>query len=925
MEGRVLGPISADVPGRTGVSGGTMAAALFGLLVTSRNRRCTKGEIAMYLWPGMAYSEQLVCWVVSDLRKRLGSEIVPRVKSGICEIRVPDESVDYLRFRSDVCQAASLGPAERFARLSKALAEWRDEEPLRDVPGPEFAKRRSELQAERMRAICEQLDAAWHAQEDKWLHEETDKLYRRVHEIESIFPEIETIFNFYLLSWGLELRPNVLKSRIEKWKKRFGLPGRDLQKTIDRVLRTPSRMHETNTLVPVPDQLPLPGREARGRGEEVIALEKDIRKRQRSASGAVVVISGMAGVGKSTVAYRVAARVKALFPDGVLFANLQGFADAAIEPTEPERVLDRFLSDLQVPYREIGVEGKSAELRSVLAHRSVLLVLDDVASAEQVRPLLPGAGASAAIITSRNMLSGLRASLDIHVEKIEPLENEASIEILEEAIPDDARGKYRNELADLVQLCDGLPLALTVIACRLDGGRPRHTIPALVRELNRDQQKLDALDLPKNEASVRLALDYSVRKLSSDARRLLWQLAVHPGPTIGWEAVIDLGQAGGGIRADHAVEELVAANLVGFSSERYHLHDLVRNYARYHVTSEGDGSAENLEAETLRLTLEYQLHNARACDRLLDHERRLPIGEPDGITVTEPEDLEQAMAILDDEYDTMLSGIQLAIDRGLAHYIWLLPMVLVTYQWKRYHLADALRGLQRAVDAVDSAESVVSPTDLAMLYRMLAGTHWRREEFDSAAGRLRRAIRLSEQDAGEAGRLSLARSQHALAITLRKQGNGADAEEHHWRALRLYRELSDPVGEAASLNGIGTLYYDRGEYGEALRFCTEARCIAEETDDWDNRADVLYTLAKIHTSRAERNEALVLFREAWEIYRELDDRPSEVKCLGFYADVLVTAGHSGEAVEALERILVLRDQMGDQDVQDIRNRLEGLR
>ena len=223
------------------------------------------------------------------------------------------------------------------------------------------------------------------------------------------------------------------------------------------------------------------------------------------------------------------------------------------------------------------------------------------------------------------------------------------------------------------------------------------------------------------------------------------------------------------------------------------------------------------------------------------------------------------------------------------------------------------------------AETAASPLDCAMVYRMLAGTQWRQGKFGLAASHLRRAIHLSEQDDSSAGLLSLARSLHALAITLRKQGGGVEAEEHHRRALELYRELSEPIGEAATLNGLGTLHYDRGEYEDALRDCSEALCVVEKTPDRSGLADVLYTLGKIRHSRSELDQALGLYQHAGEIYRALDHWANEDKVLCLYADVLVATGRSREAVEALERVLVLRERMGGSGVREARDRLEGLR
>ncbi len=915
MDGHVLGPVSVEAASGQRAAGTTKVAALFALLVTSEGCRCSRKEIAEVLWEGEDGVGERVDWVVRELRKRLGKEIVPHGgKSGFCTLRPPPGSVDYLRFLEGWRRAAQLPLPERFEPLRTALDEWVDDEPLRGLLESGFQVRRERMRRERIGAVCDLLNAAWRSGEWKWLREESEKWYARL-------PKHPRIFQYYLLGHGQEMPDRKRERIIGQWTRRSGRPDVDLQDVINRLRGDPPRSGGS-VLLPIPDQLPADGRRPIGQEDLVRTLIDVVCEEQDAGRTALILLSGMAGVGKSTVAHHLAWRVKNRFPDGALYAELNGFTDGEVRPAESEQVLDGFLAALP-PYSTVtGPQGKSAALRSALAHRSLLVVLDDAFSAKQVLPLLPGAGTCAVIITSRGELGGLCSKKEVHFRKVELLSDEDALEVLQEKVAEKDRSKYAQAFADLVPLCGNLPLALTVVARRLEH-RPLHTITDLVREMKKERARLDELHYPEHEMSVRVALNCSVRVLSEEARLLLWQLAIHPGPSVAWDAVMDIGAVSEGMRADRVLGELVAANLVEFQSDdRYRLHDLVRAFARHYMHPATIRDAADVEQETVRQVLEHQLQYVRACDRVLDRQRTLPIGEPDRVTVTEPADPEQAMEMLDTEYETIRRGIALAVSQRIERYMWLLPMAMVTYRWRRHRLADALTDLRSAAEI---AETAASPVDCAMVYRMLAGTQWRQAEFDRAASYLRRAVLLSRQDDSESGRLSLACSLYTLGITLRKQGEGTTAEEHLRQALHLYREAPDPVGEAAALNGIGALHYDRGEYGEALHWCADALRAVERTEDHSGRADVLFTLAKVRLARLEREEAISLYRQACDIYREQEYWPDEDKVRRLFADVLVSAGRTQEAVAELERVLVLRERMEGTDVQEIRELLEGLR
>ncbi|MFE3070587.1 tetratricopeptide repeat protein [Streptomyces sp. NPDC059247] len=913
----MLGPIGVEVEGRRSDLGTKMVAALFALLVTSSELTCDRGEIAAVLWPEESDAKVLkgrVEWVVGELRKLLGSQFLPHAgRSKRCVLRLPLESVDYLRFLERRRQAEGLPSMERIDLLRAALDEWADDEPLKGLEMPGFKLRRERMWRERADTVCELLDAAWKAREEKFLREESEKWH-------VLFPGDPKIFAYYLIAHDPKRPDENLERTVARWLDRNNSSDDFLFSVIERLYGRTPRVGRSG-LLSVPDQLPPEKRFPVGRGKLLDELTGLVDEAQAAGQLLIILLSGMAGVGKSTLALHLAHRLRERFSGGTLYGELNGHTDGA-SPTDPEQLLDGFLAALP-PYSTVtDIDRKTAELRSVLAHRSTLLFLDNALNSKQVDPLLPGTGSSVVIVTSRNELESLSSCGGrVYSRRVELLRDEDALEVLQENVAEGDRSKHSFLFRELVGLCGNLPLALSIVARRLRY-HGVYALPTLVRQMKEEKKKLEYLDLPEAEWSIRVALNCSVRDLSAEARLLLWQLAVHPGPNLSLEALMDIGSAVAGLCTDQALWELMRANLVERQSDRYRLHDLVRTFARHHLELDASEDLEGLEEATLRQVLEHQLQNVWACDRVLDSQRELPIGEVDGVTVIDPEGPKQVMDRMDKEYNTTQRCLELANHRMKDRYSWLLPMALVTYQWRRHRLQDSDTGLSHAAKVVERMK--VAHVDRAMVYRMRAGTQWRLGNYDLAANNLARAVRLSKQDDSESGRLSLARSLYALGITRRKLDDATAAEEHLKQALELYRELREPVGEAAALNAIGALHLDGGEYGEALHWCAGALQVVERTVDHSGRADVLFTLAKVRLARTEREEAIPLYEQACGIYQSQECWTDEDKTRRLFAGVLVSAGRIPEAVEELERVLVLREQM-EADTKEVRDILETLR
>ncbi|MFI5985623.1 tetratricopeptide repeat protein [Streptomyces sp. NPDC051555] len=914
MEAFVLGPISVMKAGQRIISGTSQMAALFALLATSPGLTADYGEIRHAVWPGRAAQDSTIRQAVRALRLKLDGRVISPRKHAY-SILLDTGELDLLRFQDYHAQGMSEAGADRLKLLALALAEFHPDGPLHGLGGTAFEVRKSELRGLQKQTSLARLKAARDMGELAEVQRDCDDLLRR-------YPGWHEVFLIQLDTAQPKLSERL--DRIAHWTARHGQPTAPHEREMLAELkkRRPAGPAVRGAR-PVLQQLPAAGGPLYGRDSVLGPIAAAVLEDRRRRCLSVVEISGMAGAGKSAVALHLAARIAGAYPDGALHADLLGFAEDT-DPLPPEQLLDRFLAQLKIRTRATTPEEKTAAFRTALSGRSVLLVLDNAATAHQVAPLLPGDGTCAVIVTTRRAGICTSAAPGAHRLSLGPLAPAASQELLRRGLSPAAHERIAHQLPEIADLCDHLPLALTLVAALL-GKRPPHAIAFLIAQLTTERTRLEAMEPHDPARSVRAALQSSVAGLSPEAALLLWQTAIHPGPVISWCALMDLAQAGPLADAARAIDELVDLHLlerVCDASEHYRMHDLVRVYGRHYAAQHIPGTSQDLAERTLQRSLEYALQQVSTCDRILDPTRWLPVGGPGDTTVMLPSGEDAAMRLLDTEYQTLLSMVDLAVSAGSKRHMWLLPMALITYQWRRGFHFEAHRNLEHACSA---ASDIASPADLAMVHRMLASSLPGPSGYERAAAHLRKAVELSVQHDDGTGSMSLAWSLHALATLCRRQGDPAGAREHSERALAIFRAAQQAEGEAAVLNGLGTLAHDRGEHDLALGLCNAALRIFRHGADRNATANALTTLAKIHLSRAEGPLALSLYEQALEIYRELDYRPNEAKFLRPYAAALLSGGHTTRAVAALERAAQLLEALGGEGVDEVLAELASLR
>ena len=591
----VLGPLEVFRDGQgISVGAGKLRAFLAALLVRA-NQPVSMDELAVCLWDEHVPRGARGTLQVHALRLRrvLGDDRgakVLRTRSDGYSIEVSPEQLDLLRFRQLRAEARN---AQRdgdlnaeAALLGRAIDLWRGRS-LSDIPSDSLQRevvpqleedkllvleRRLdiELQLGRWREVVSELvqltkDHPWH--ERFW-----EQLIIALHRSERVADALDTcrtVLRRFREELGVEPSERLLLLQRDILAG-TATDGTGSASTGRPALAEPRRLAMISQLPPA-----VPGFVERRETTDLVVKAGATS----DTTVPILTVGGMPGVGKTALALHAARQLSAQYPDGQLYMNLQGFSTAP--PLSPAEALERFLQSLGVPPDHIpaDVEGRAARYRAELAGRRVLVVLDNAANPDQVRPLLPGHPGTAALVTSRMDLRGLTATHGANRVLLDVLAPDQSVELLANLVGPKRVAAEPGALAELAELCEHLPLALRIAGANL-AADPHGRVAEHVHNL-RGRDRLAQLAVEGDDlATVSVVLDLSYRRLSPPDQQLLRALGDSPAPEFTVPAAASLsGLAPAQVR--RALSRLVAASLLQQpATGRYRLHKLVWEFAR---------------------------------------------------------------------------------------------------------------------------------------------------------------------------------------------------------------------------------------------------------------------------------------------------------------------------------------------------------
>ncbi|MBI1299198.1 tetratricopeptide repeat protein [bacterium] len=578
----------------------------------------------------------------------------------------------------------------------------------------------------------------------------------------------------------------------------------------------------------------------------------------------VVAITGMGGIGKSTLAARFAHDHRQTFPDGVLWGNPAVSDTAAI--------LDSWAQAFGYDFSRLhDLESKAAAVRDLLSERSLLLVIDNVLSAESVLPLLPATSSCRVILTTRNQ--EVAHALHAQIVALSPLAMAHSHELLRHIVGPTRVDEEDEAAAVICTLLDHLPLAVEIAGQRLRA-RPERRLADFADRLRSVQATLSELRI--SDRAVRTSFEASWQALDDTLRQSFAQLALfaaRPFTASDVTAVCALDR----YDAEETVFSLVALSLLGSVGEgRYRLHPLLADFAREKLTA-----TPTTDTARLRFARHFAQIAADAAT----------------LTVHAP------------EWEHIAAGIESAHELGERDLVFAYADALLE-PWRRQgHFTQARQGLSLAVDAARAGHD---PRGTARYLHEWAFFCLEQDDYPSAAPLLTEAVAIFSA-LGEAK--DLADTQLLQARSAVELDEYPRAETILRTCWAVYSGTDDGRGLARTLHWQGRLYYLQGNYSEAKQLQEQARALSEALGEHKYTIETLRHLADTAIEAKDYKEASFLCQEALAQAQSIGDQSEQAAIAYLLAVIADIEGRFDLALGYAEQALAQFERIGDRGYQ----------
>ncbi|MEU5808695.1 BTAD domain-containing putative transcriptional regulator [Streptomyces sp. NPDC047718] len=702
----LLGPLRVEADGIQQEVTGPKVRLLLAVLLLSANRALTVDRLLDLLWeqePPRTANSALHNHA-ARLRQALGADGACRLRSTasgyVLTVRPGELDTEEFTVGAERAQRAWLRRdwPTAAAEAEAALALWRGE-PFADVlllaDSPEGVR----LRELRLQLLEWRFDACLHLGRHQNVIAELTSLVAE-------HPTREWLHRQLMLALHATARTaealDVYHSLRRTLAEELGVdPGKGVRDAYQKILETePTSSAAAPAPSSAPFQLPYVSSDFIGRYRELELLTTALRAieptqpRVSRIASPLVVISGMGGIGKTALAVRAAHQMREQYPDGQLFADMQGFGSAT--PRNPHDLLARFLTDLGISAANLPehTDDRAALYRAALAERRVLILLDNARDNAQITPLIPGTGQSVAIVTSRRTLASRTDALRI---PLPPLGEEGR-ELLALLCGRERIAAEPESANRILTACGGLPLALRIAGARI-ASRPAWPLQTLARRLTEARELPYALAVDDLAVSDAFAMSYhaltgSTRQNEVAAGRAFRLLGLWPAHPLSLEAAAALLD----LSLDHttdALDILIDSHLLQSpAANAYRFHDLICGYVRELVRRAEP--EEERAAATLRLLTWYAAAVHRA-ESLCRPQTAAPASAATTAPLPALRTAEDALAWLDREMPAIKEVVRRAAGSSRPHLAWEVAAMLTGHgdscrwdgQWTEI-VADAL-------------------------------------------------------------------------------------------------------------------------------------------------------------------------------------------------------------------------------------------
>jgi DNA-binding SARP family transcriptional activator len=945
MEFRALGPIELWAAGQPHDLGPARARGVLAILLLTPRTIVPADVLIDRLWdtdPPPKARESLQVYIArlrGALRQAVGDDVQLIGRARGYQLDVDPESVDLHQFRRLRRQADALAGSGDYEHAARLLREadglWRGEA-LAGVRGDWVGRMRDSLQEERRAAVLERVECELELGRHADLVGELQQLLTQ-------YPLDETLTAHQMAALYWTGRPaDALRlyreTRRQLVDEQGAEPGALLAGMHQRILaRDPDLAVRPADARPgraaAPDTLPPGPADFVGRGAELALLTAEHGDGPR-----VAVLEGMPGVGKTALAVHAARLAADQYPDGMLHLSLHS-REPGHPWLEPAEALYQLLRMLSVPATHIpdAIGERAALWRAQLSRRRAVVVLDDVARLDQIRPLMPTAGRCLIMITTRRRLPELEGARTL---TLDVLSVEDSVSLFQRIAGPD-RAADAGQVATAVRLCGRLPLAIQLTAGRMTGDSPAG-LALLIDELSHTPGQLGGTAAASPE--IMAAFDLTYRSLEPDHQRFFRRLGVSPCADISLYAAAALG--GGTLaEAEKALITLLDYHLLTRApGGQYRFHDLIRGYAAVRAVRD---DPESQRRQAVGRLLDYYLHTADRADRVLHpFRRRVPVlvSHPPAVgpAVGTPDD---ASDWLEAEWRSMLQAVQHAGRHewkrkcaDLTHV--LADFIEINAYWDEAIAAHTM-ALQASRDLAEPARIARASLELsavcqqtgrhedalrladeaAVICRSLADRQGEGAALDqigmahARSGRPREALAYFQEARilfGAAG------DPHGVATTMGHSGIACwhlgrypEALSQLDEALTLYREAGDRRGEAKTLNNLGRIQLYCGYHRDALEALNDSLVIFQEIGGALNQAIIYHNIGSVHHYKGSYEEALVSCRRGLAIYRDIGDLPDEADVLNDIGAIYFSAGCYDEALIHHQKARSIAEEIGN--------------